>query len=525
MENNYKGMKIGLAVLGTCLALAGGIAWFFLCYYVTPVFTETTIELGTGKVSEQVEDYLKGANKRVASAQLDTSRVDVNRVGDYTVICKSGEKEFSYTIHVTDTVAPEIVLKSDRPCMATKRAYEMDDFVEDVRDASNEVDTYFLVEGEAVEEISFGEEGMYTFTVCAKDPSGNTSDYEVTYEFAEAPAFLLLADRYIKKGTAFNLDTYLFAYDKRDGVVTDQVVIEANDYDTNTDGNYEVTYRVTNSKGITTTQSIQVIVGNETNYNVDCSKEELELLINYGFFRYEPLAEENYEAAKELVKPTAVNISTKNYGTSNVAPGDSSGSGSIARITSDYVYILTNQHVANMSSFKDGVKITAYDRNSVICKEFATERLPGHDIAYIRVPVAEIPMEELLLLKEVYFDSDMQVTTGQRYFVYTNFWRMSKDVIWEDKIVQTNVTSVTFTLAGKSYVHNLKELCNLTARSPQGGQSGSGNFDFKGRLICVTQGDTYGRYGSERQSYGISVPYGVVSDMMEIIERDIKGNE
>ena len=94
--------------------------WFRANFVITAAFHEQTIELGSGSVSNDIEDYLRGPIDSLESVALDTSKVNLEKIGDYKVTCTTAKKTFEYTIHVEDTTAPKVKIQ-DMECMAIER--------------------------------------------------------------------------------------------------------------------------------------------------------------------------------------------------------------------------------------------------------------------------------------------------------------------------------------------------------------------------------------------------------------------
>ena len=68
------------------------------------------------------------------------------------------------------------------------------------------------------------------------------------------------SDKVLTVGDVFNVMDGVSASDHEDGDITGSVVVESSNVDTNTVGSYQVTYRVTDSQGASSTKTITVIV-------------------------------------------------------------------------------------------------------------------------------------------------------------------------------------------------------------------------------------------------------------------------
>ncbi len=471
-----KKLRIGLIGLLVCFLGVGGGLWFRANFVITAAFHEQTIELGSGSISNDIEDYLRGPIDSLESVTLDTGKVNPNKIGDYKVTCITPKKTFEYTIRVEDTTAPEVKIQ-EMKCMAIEREYVPSDLIEEVFDYSREIHTYFVVDDKKQETLCFDKEGTYEFSLCVADASDNIAKQDFTIAFANAPEFYLLDDRYISVGTDFDLMTYVFAYDRKDGILTEDVKVESGGYDCNTAGDYEVTYTVTNSKGVTAKQQIHIYVGEQTNYNVDLSDEELQTLIEYGYFTYKPLDEENIDKVLEITKPTLANVYTQ----------DLLGSMGIYKITPEQTYFISighvgkqHNHVASKIVFWDGTVVSATPTSS-----FAHGDDP---IAMLAIPTETIPMETLLKLKEVYVDEhaldeayeNQEVVARQLYHLFG-----INDVRLDDKICRLHCLSPGSDCLKEAGDNDIYLSTDHGVRS---GMSGTPLFDGKGRILATLGG-------------------------------------
>lgn len=472
--------KIIIGGIIACILLGGGGILAYYLLHTEAIFTEQTIELGENYLSEEVRDYISGSDQAIAGSVVDISKVNFEKVGDYEVTCTTKRKTYSYTIHIVDTTAPELVLNSDKFCCQTDYYYKPTDFVTETSDLSGEVKLLIEYNGILSENINFDKVGNYTFTIVANDSSGNSTKEDVTYEFAKAPKFMLLTDKSIETGTEFDPMMYAFAYDELDGNLKDDIVVDLNGFDREIPGDYKIKYSVTNGKGIEKDASIKVTVGDITDYNIDVSDEDMDFLLEYGYFTYEPLEEENFELAKELVRNTNLTLLTSGYLDQT---GGCCATGAIYKITKDYVYIVTNEHVSRgLRHWNDGIVIMFPDKDTVKIDdgyEFMDNDVC--DISVLSVPVEKIPDDKLLLFKEVYFDEDLDFSPDMPMFVNSVNWRAQKDMIVSGTLyeVPDNKKQGYLSLIGhEGLVYKLEQSCPT-------GTSGSGDFDFKGNFIGV----------------------------------------
>ena len=108
--------------------------------------------------------------------------------------------------------------------------------------------------------------GSYQVTYRVTDSQGASSTKTITVivnpkmeEINWIPV-ISASDRVLTVGDVFNVMDGVSASDHEDGDITGSVVVESSNVDTNTVGSYQVTYRVTDSQGASSTKTITVIV-------------------------------------------------------------------------------------------------------------------------------------------------------------------------------------------------------------------------------------------------------------------------
>lgn len=482
---------IGVLVLGT---LTG--AYFYL--RTTPVFHEMTVELGTA-VSRNLTDYVKGQDFILEKTTLDTSGLHDFTVGTYKVIAKSPLCKHTFLIHVEDTVAPPLNIPEGEVYLARDREYSATDII-GISDRSGEFSAAITYNGQTSETVTFSEKGDYTLLIEATDPSGNTSSAEVAVSVKAAPVLFGLYDVYIAKNdyeaqlhiTESGLPGVI-AYDEEDGFITDKISVNTLS-DLNMDiflkgGTDDVPYSVTNSYGLTTTGSRNVtVVGADA--LADCpenrpSLDELSVLLQCFDYTYEPLAEPDYEKTVELIHPTLVHFSTYYENGQSAA-----GSGFIYRITPEYVYLLTTEHViddypaANRSDLT-GLWVKFFDGKEVdmsATKEYVVVS-QDNELAMCRLKTRDIPLSTLITLKQIYVAPDIydHVNVGTPVLSYAVWWgKNEEDIIKTGKITNMKASpDMNFEYAVR-ILHNSAIETNLNG---QRGMSGTALVDYKGNLL------------------------------------------
>lgn len=496
MKNKKILIPIILAVvlfLFMMMGVAGtGILTVVACYSVEPVFDEKTYELGDVVISEDVEDYLRGPELVLKLARLNLEEVNSDAVGDYVVSCRVLIRKCEYAIHVVDTTSPTLTFGESETVFGTYNPYSSDRFVEiaDAKDLSalNEIELVSCTDenGETIviqnEELYFETSGTYTFEFEVSDIYGNSTIDSTCIEIVDAPHFALLEDREYQVGSSYDLMDYVYAYDRFDNDLTEDIVIVSDDnFNIAVAGDYEVTYSIVDSDDIVRTETVVISVGDyeENDFGFENTPENLQVLVEHDYFKYQPF-ENNAD-------PNAVIDLTQYSSFSIKADTGAFASGFIYKITPNYVYFMTNRHckaIYNCSSFGmydyDDSSTTIYMK---YCEKYVCQ---SDDIAVIKIPVTTFELNDLLTYKEVYIDWDIyeDMEVGDILIENTQcFGTISKEPYYDkaDTGVITNYDIFCDTSYGKYWL-TVSEKINIA------GQSGSPAFNTDGYFIGMVFG-------------------------------------
>lgn len=99
--------------------------------------TEETIKWEAGQeLTLEAQDFLDISDKKAEKVELDTSAVNVDKVGDYEVVAKYGKKEYVVKLVVEDTTAPQVEMKSHIIYTSDIGSATADESIDVVYDAS-----------------------------------------------------------------------------------------------------------------------------------------------------------------------------------------------------------------------------------------------------------------------------------------------------------------------------------------------------------------------------------------------------
>lgn len=183
-----------------------------------------TIEAGE-ELSLEAEDFFDSTD----GITFDTTDVDTSKVGEYEVTATYKNKEYSITVSVKDTTAPEFELVQDSIVTNDVGSLDAESLIASVEDVSK-----------TTAELKFDEEpkedGDYTASVVVTDEYGNSSEKSIGVAVdTTAPAINGVKDETVSAEPTVDSLHYT-AEDSRDGEVSVETSIEKTD-----DSEYTVT--------------------------------------------------------------------------------------------------------------------------------------------------------------------------------------------------------------------------------------------------------------------------------------------
>lgn len=200
-----------------------------------PMADVTATDAEDGNLTDKIE---------IKKNDVDTTKPGKNEV-TYKVTDSKGA---SYTKSITVTVNPKMEPINSAPIIKA----EDGDLTDKIEVLKNEVDTT--------------KAGKYEVTYKVTDNQGASRTKTITVTvnpkiepLNEAPT-IDVTDKEITVGDKFDPKEGVTAKDKEDGNLTDKIEILKNTVDSSKPGIYEVTYKVTDSKGTSCTKTIKVTV-------------------------------------------------------------------------------------------------------------------------------------------------------------------------------------------------------------------------------------------------------------------------
>lgn len=259
-----------------------------------------TIELGN-EDAIKISDFMDLDKNELKSAKLNTKDVDFFKVGDYTATITYNKKDYDIKVKVKDTVAPKITV-SDNITVQTNNPLHMSDIITNVTELSGNIDASFKdkpksestdnTESVSVtentestesgsasviavggcnlkhnDEITYSKSGDYDNTITVTDDAGNTSGIDIKISVIDAPSINGISDKTVTVGDTIDYLSGVTATDGKGTDITGSIEVDSSKVDINTPGTYQITYKVTDSYGLST--------GANCNITVNEKKEEV----------------------------------------------------------------------------------------------------------------------------------------------------------------------------------------------------------------------------------------------------------
>lgn len=446
------------------------------------LWTEETIELGD-PLSSEPSFYVSGNAWIVDHTKIDTSEVNIKKVGDYTARTISPFDKFEYRISVRDTTPPELyIANGPRQVLCAGIEYDPEIIGAAASDLSGIAFIKYYIDGEETEKLYFDKASRPEVTIRATDGNMNMVEETVRLVVDTPPRFYGVHDQYILRGRSLKDLDPVFAADDVDGGLTSKIITDASGVDFGNIGDYRIKYEVKDSYGLEAKawSTIHVVSSYQRvkEHEDDCviKTSDLAFAVEEGFFESEPFESPDRKRVIDECKVSLVNLLVVND------DSVSSGSAFIYKVDPDYIYMVSVYHVTSELERKP-VTITFYDGSSMRAAIKSVRLSAGNEAAMFKVPVKSVPYHVLVRLREVAREDDIyeHVKASTPLIEYSVMWRggdkpqMVKDV---------KVISFELSYIQKKYVDG--DSYFTATRASVSGMSGTAVFDYRGVLsgIC-----------------------------------------
>lgn len=310
-----------------------------------------TIELGN-EDAIKISDFMDLSKDELKNAKLNTKDVNFFKEGNYKATISYKDKDYDIKVKVKDTVAPKITV-SDNITVQTNNPLHMSDIITNVTELSGNIDASFKDKPKSEstdntesvsatentestesgsssvlavggcnlkhnDEITYTKSGDYDNTITVTDDAGNTSDINIKISVIDAPSINGISDKTVTVGDTIDYLSGVTATDGKGTDITGSIEVDSSKVDINTPGTYQITYKVTDSYGLST--------GANCNITVNEKKEEVADNTSDGNDNTTTSDKGNKKSSKKNKASNSNTASNNNSSSNNSGSNSSNGS-------------------------------------------------------------------------------------------------------------------------------------------------------------------------------------------------------
>lgn len=310
-----------------------------------------TIELGN-EDAIKISDFMDLSKDELKNAKLNTKDVNFFKEGNYKATISYKDKDYNIKVKVKDTVAPKITV-SDKITVQTNNPLHMSDIITNVTELSGNIDASFKDKPKSEstdntesvsatentestesgsssvlavggcnlkhnDEITYTKSGDYDNTITVTDDAGNTSDIDIKISVIDAPSINGISDKTVTVGDTIDYLSGVTATDGKGTDITGSIEVDSSKVDINTPGTYQITYKVTDSYGLST--------GANCNITVNEKKEEVADNTSDGNDNTTTSDKGNKKSSKKNKASNSNTASNNNSSSNNSGSNSSNGS-------------------------------------------------------------------------------------------------------------------------------------------------------------------------------------------------------
>lgn len=243
-------MRFLVSLVCWLLVFTAALGGVYMLLPAMCVRAEVTVEAGSP--CPGLEDLLRWESGTAELLSGLSEDMELDQVTDHEVVIRVYGREVTSTLHVEDTVAPEVVTK-DLTIYAGKEV-SAEDFIEEITDA-----TATTVQFE--QEPDCGTDGVHEVSLLVTDGGGNVTKKEASLEVTvdtEAPVISGVEDLTVPVGGSISYKKGITVTDNIDEEV--ELTVDASAVDLEKAGDYEVVYKAVDMAGNETTAAAVVHV-------------------------------------------------------------------------------------------------------------------------------------------------------------------------------------------------------------------------------------------------------------------------
>lgn len=256
MEKKYKLNKkrILICVVGL-IAVIGFI--YLLLQILFPPHIVLTSDVQEVEINSQV-DYQSFIEKvrdgDIKDVKVDSKDVQLNHLGNYTVIYQFKDEQAELTLKVIDTIAPKVQTKKLK--IAQNQNIKAEDLIEKITDATKTTVSF-------QKDYDFSKTGKLDVNVVVEDEGGNQTVEKITIEIVEDKTAPTIIVNSFSVNVGEKVDLLNYALVKDDYDQNPKVTVEKNNFDIHKTGTYSIKYIAKDFAGNQSQKAVKVTVKNK----------------------------------------------------------------------------------------------------------------------------------------------------------------------------------------------------------------------------------------------------------------------
>lgn len=239
-EHKKKFRKI-IITLVAWFAFVFAIAAGYVYYELPHRCVKESVTIEAGDSCPSVDAFLEWPCEKAVIVSGISEDMDFSHVQDYEVVIHLYHQDIQTTLHVADTIPPELQTK-DKVIMLDED-FQIEDFVEKVSDITS-YEVYWQ------EEPKIQSAGTYTLVLAARDEGGNITKAAASLTVLQdvtPPVIEGVEEITIMVGESVSYKKNVTVTDDYDDAV--QLMVDNSEVDIDTPGDYTVYYRATDKYG------------------------------------------------------------------------------------------------------------------------------------------------------------------------------------------------------------------------------------------------------------------------------------
>lgn len=241
-------------IIGLCIVVFVGIIGAIGYYYwsMPAIEFQSHIQLEING-DLKPEDYItKLSNCEIKDIQIDTTQVDVNNLGTYTITYTLQDEMYNVDVQIVDTQAPTFDIKEKTYLLGSE--FDVQDLVKNVKD-DTQTKVYFK------EDYDFSQAGDIKIVIVVEDEAQNKTEKETIVhivEDKEKPTLTGVKDITVIQNGQVDYLKGIKAKDNFDS--NPEITVESSSVQLSKPGTYPITYIVKDQSGNKKTYQAQVTV-------------------------------------------------------------------------------------------------------------------------------------------------------------------------------------------------------------------------------------------------------------------------